>query len=267
MKQVGLVVNKDKDHGLIYTGQVSRFLQSMGIEVYVYLHESLETIREGLEFLVALGGDGTMLKACAYAALGDVPVFGINLGNMGFLTDVEKDVGTAALVKVIQGECTGEKRMLIESDFPSREPVSAAHRIAVNEVNISGVNALTEFSIYVNDYPLDVFRADGLLVSTPTGSTAYNLSAGGPIIVPTAKMMVLTPVSPHNLRARPLVVSENDTVRVVVRGDARIIIDGTNRGLITSGHGIYVHKSKYTVTILRTTPTSIFKTLRKKKIL
>ena len=267
MKKVGIVVNKDKDNGLLYTSQVTEFLSQLGVCVHVYMVENFESIHEGIEFLVVLGGDGTMLRVCATAAISDTPVVGINLGKLGFLTDVDKEVGTAALVKILKGECAKEKRMLIEADFPSAEPINAGARIAVNEVNIYGAGTLTEFSLYVNEYPIDVFRADGLLVSTPTGSTAYNLSAGGPIIAPTAKMMVLTPVAPHNLRTRPIVICENDTVRVVVRGDARLIIDGVNRGFITSGHGVFVQKSKYCTTILRTTPSNIYKTLRKKKLL
>ena len=267
MRKIGIVVNKEKDSGFLYTTQVAEFLRQMGVDTRVYMVENFESVDEGLEFLVVLGGDGTMLRVCAIAALNDIPVVGINLGKLGFLTDVDKEVGTAALVKILKGECTKEQRMLIEADFPSKEPVGTGARIAVNEVNICGAGSLTDFSLYVNEYPIDVFRADGLLVSTPTGSTAYNLSAGGPIIVPTAKMMALTPVAPHNLRTRPIVINETDTVRVVVRGDARLIIDGTNRGFITSGQGVFVQKSRYSTTILRTTPSNIYKTLRKKKLL
>ena len=269
MKKAGIIVNKKKDEGLTFTRRVCEFFGERGIETSVYEAASLGSspYYEELCFFVALGGDGTMLKSCILSAIRDIPLIGINLGNLGFLTDVEKEFGCAALSKVLDGKYNLEKRMLLETDFPTSKPLSLGSLLAVNEVNICGNDRLTEFSVYVSESPINVFRADGVIVATPTGSTAYNLSAGGPLLMPCAEMMVITPVSPHSFGTRPLVIDKEDTVRIVVRGEARVLIDGNQRGTLASGQSVQVNASSFFASIIKTSSSNIYTTLRKKKMI
>ena len=269
MKKAGIIVNKNKDEGLSFAHQVCSFLGEKGIETSVHEAGSLQSSVRASEacFLVALGGDGTMLKTCVFAAIRDIPLIGINLGNLGFLTDVEKDFGIIALSKVLDGEYNLEKRMLLEADFPTNKPLGLSGLLAINEVNIRGNGRLTEFSVYVSESPLNVFRADGIVVATPTGSTAYSLSAGGPLLMPCSQMMVITPVSPHSFGTRPLVIDKMETVRVVVRGEARVLIDGNLRANLASGNSVQVGASKYFASIMKTSTSNIYTTLRKKKMI
>ena len=269
MKKVGIVINKKKDDGLLYTRQVCDFFSERGIGTYVYEANNLGSgsCEVATSFLVVLGGDGTMLKACILAATHDIPLLGINLGNLGFLTDVEKEFGHLALAKVLDGDYYLEKRMLLEADFPTSRPHRLSELLAVNEVNICGNDRLTEFSVYVSESPLNVFRADGIVVATPTGSTAYSLSAGGPLLMPCSRMMVITPVSPHGFGIRPLVIGWEDTVRIVVRGEARILLDGNEKGVLASGQSVQINAAKFFASIIKTSSSNIYTTLRKKKMI
>ena len=269
MGKAGVIVNKKKDEGLIFTRQICMFFDEKGIGSYVYEAGSLDhgSFDGEVRFLVVLGGDGAMLKACVLAAIHDKPLIGINLGNLGFLTDVERDFGIAALSKVIDGKYVLEKRMLLEADFPTDRPMGLGGRLAVNEVYVCGNGRLTEFSVYVSESPVNVFRADGIIVATPTGSTAYSLSAGGPLLLPDSKMMVITPVSPFSFGTRPLVVDSRHTVRIVVRGEAKVLIDGNLRGALTSGMSVQIGASKFFASIMKTGSSNIYTTLRRKKMI
>ena len=269
MRKAGIIVNSKKDEGLLYTRQVCKFLEEKAVGATVHEASSLggSAYNDDACFLAALGGDGTMLKACILAAIRDIPLIGINLGNLGFLTDIEKEHGLAALQKVLDGKFKLEKRMMLEADFPAGKPQMFGNMLAMNEVNICGNDRLTEFSIYVGESPLNVFRADGVIVATPTGSTAYSLSAGGPLLMPCAQMMVITPVSPHSFGTRPLVIGKEDTVRLVVRGEAMVLVDGNQRGILTAGQSVQVAASKYFAPIIKTRASNIYTTLRKKKMI
>ena len=269
MRKALIVVNKKKDEGLFFTNEACSFFSETGIAASVHDASSLNSSvsDEDACFIVALGGDGTMLKACILAAVRDIPIIGINLGSLGFLTDVEKEFGLDALAKVLHGDYSLEKRMLLEADFPTNRPLGKSGMLAVNEINICGNGRLTEFSIYVSESPLNVFRADGVVVATPTGSTAYNLSAGGPLLMPCSKMLVITPVSPHSFGTRPLVIDKEHSVRVVVRGEAKVLIDGNQRGVLASGQSVQASASKFSASIIKTCSSNIYTTLRKKKMI
>jgi NAD+ kinase len=219
------------------------------------------------KFYVVLGGDGTMLRVAHSAAVCDVPMLGINLGNMGFLTDVDKKQGITALEKILDGDFLQESRIMLEAEFGSNLIVPLQQRLALNEVHIGDAGNLIEYSLYVNEQHMTSIRADGIIISTPTGSTAYNLAAGGPILMPGGQMTVITPVCPHSLSARPWVIGSSDTVRVVAKAESKIMIDGDVRGKLGLGEGVFVKTSQYRATILRTTQVNFFATLRKKKLL
>jgi len=262
---VGIIVNKDKDPGMVYTKSVDDFLTDRGVstQINAYPHPA--------KFWVVLGGDGTMLRAAHFASQKNVPLFGINLGTLGFLTDVERNQGLAALDKMLTGQYTTEKRLMLECDYGVSAPIPITNRLALNEVYVGGAGHLKTFSVYVNEQPVDVIRADGIIVATPSGSTAYSLSAGGPILSSGGNngigMMVITPVCPHSLSSRPWVIPAADTVRIIPRTNTPIHIDGMHRGEVNAGDSVLIKKSNHKATILKTAPSHFYSTLRKKKIL
>jgi len=232
------------------------FLQNRGVNAEIAATATEESLASA-SFWVVLGGDGTMLRAAPFAAVLDIPMLGINLGTLGFLTDVDKSQGLDALEKVLQNQYICEKRLML----------NAGENLALNEVFVGGTGRLKTFSVYVNDQLIDKIRADGILVATPTGSTAYNLSAGGPILAPGGQMMVITPICPHSLSARPWVLSETDTVRIATHSESPIIVDGEKRGCISSSEDVLISASAFRASIIKTAPTHFYATLRKKKIL
>ena len=252
----GIIVNEEKDPGREYAREVFKFLQSRGVKAEIASTATEESLAAAA-FWVVLGGDGTMLRAAPFAAVLDIPMLGINLGTLGFLTDVDKSQGLDALEKVLRDEYTCEKRLMLE----------AGEFLALNEVCVGGTGRLKTFSVYVNGQLIDEIRADGILVATPTGSTAYNLSAGGPILAPGGDMMVITPVCPHTLSARPWVLGDADTVRITAHSESPLVVDGEEKACIEPGKSVQISASAFRASIIKTAPAHFYATLRKKKIL
>ena len=252
-KRIGIVTNKVKDPSMRFTSKIKSFLEQHGAIVS----------EENPDFLVVLGGDGTMLRVAHYAATNNIPLFGINLGTLGFLTDVDKHEGISALKKVMADNCTLEKRMMLKVHkvHGIRQP------LALNEVCVGATGKLRAFDVYINGQFLDSIRADGIIVSTPTGSTAYNLSAGGPILSACGQMIAVTPICPHSLGSRPIVLLPTDTVRIVAKKTTSIFVDGEEQEPLKANTDIIVGKAEYCTTIIRTVTTNIYDVLRKKMIL
>jgi len=251
IQKVGIVTNPAKDPAFEYTTSVRNFLAERGVAVCK---------NDGFadaELLIVLGGDGTMLRCAHTAAVLDIPLLGINLGTLGFLTDAEKQDGLAALEKVLAGEYRTEKRLMLDY----------AGSVALNDICVGAAGGLKTFELYINGLLLDTIRSDGIIVATPTGSTAYSLSAGGPLLVPGGQMMVVTPICPHSLGTRPLVVGADDAVCIVPLQPSPVIIDGENVANISAGQGVDVRRANYQATIVKTEQTHFYDTLRKKKIL
>ncbi|MCL2356118.1 MAG: NAD(+)/NADH kinase [Defluviitaleaceae bacterium] len=266
---IRIVANETKDPCFEYVKDVENFLRGRGLGVDVLPLADTGGVCLGARrarFCVVLGGDGTMLRVAHSAAFCKIPLLGINLGNLGFLTDVDRANGIGAIEKVLDGNFVTEKRLMLEAEFGAEKIVPLRERIALNEVYLGVSGKLTEFTIYINEQRMTRIRADGILVATPTGSTAYNLAAGGPILMPGGQMMVITPVCPHGLSARPWVTDATDTVRVVAKQSTQVIVDGDTRGAIPAGESVLIKKSGYHATIIRTTTVNFYKTLEKKKL-
>jgi len=244
-----IVANETKDSGLVFTKKITKFLEARGV--------SLVPEGQKADFWVVLGGDGTMLRAAQQAAMLDVPLLGINLGTMGFLTDMDEQDGFIALENVLAGKYESQKRLMLETEYGR----------ALNDAVVVSTGRLDYFSVYVNDIHMDDIRADGIIVATPTGSTAYNLSAGGPILAPYGEMMVITAICPHSLSIRPWVIAANDRVRVVPKHPATLVLDGEERANIEAQKGVTIGRAPVTATIIKTTATHFYEILRKKKII
>ncbi len=188
----------------------------------------LDELIEGADLAIAVGGDGTMLGVARIVARHGVPLVGINLGHLGFLTDLSADFAADALPDFLDGKFTEEKRILLEAEI-LREGQSIFRSVALNDVVVSrgAMGTMIEFAVEVNGEFVYSARADGLIIATPTGSTAYALSSGGPILQPGLPAISLVPISPHMLSNRPIAISSDSEVRVrLLRGqNARVNFD------------------------------------------
>jgi NAD+ kinase len=196
-----------------------------------------DEIATGADFAVSLGGDGTMLRTVDVMAAGGVPVLGVNVGQLGYLTEVEPGELFSALGKVLAGEHQIEERMLLDVVVEG-----GPHTLALNEMVIekTPTGHTVRLSVAIDDEFFTTYAADGLIVATPTGSTAYSFSARGPIVDPAHRAMVITPVSPHMLFDRSMVLAPEATIRLEVSGfrQATVSADGRRLGVLDEGQGV-----------------------------
>ena len=220
MKRIGFFTNTDKDSDMAITHELIDFVQKLGHET------TQDDIFDAVDFTVVLGGDGTMLRAASHCTSHPVPLLGINLGNVGYLTDVEKSQAKNAIQRVLSGNYLVEDRMMLAVN------VDGHQTFALNDIVVHrGAGArMVECAVSVDGEHVDTLRADGLIIATPTGSTAYNFAAGGPVLKPDAHMVILTPICPQSPSARSVVVSVNDSVCIhILHGTkATISFDGVN---------------------------------------
>jgi NAD+ kinase len=210
------------------------------------------------DLLVVLGGDGTMLRA----AKRGVPVLGVNLGHLGFLTDVDADGWEGALTKYLRGEYTAEQRMMLAATVEGGD--GAVY--ALNEIVMGSTGRLLDFDVRINGAEAFSLRADGLIAATPTGSTAYSLSAGGPVLLPTAQMAVITPICAHKLSARPWVVGGCDIIEMRCHSEAIVTVDGVQMGDARPNEWIRIEKAPLPAVIVKTESADFHDTLKRKKL-
>jgi NAD+ kinase len=274
LNSIGIYVNSERDADYRTALIVAEFLTSHGIQVFLTGDGTalssrvlgLKTSQIGdVGCVVTLGGDGTLLRAARTAALSGTPIIGINLGNMGYLTDAGADNAFESLERLLAGEYTLEKRAMLAADIEMGAGTGTA--FALNDVYVSrsGASRALMLKVEINGVHMDTYQADGILVSTPTGSTAYNLSAGGPVIKPDLDVLAITPVCPHALHLRSAVVASADviTVQVLTLGGA-LFMDGMDAGNINIGGKVRIRRSDYTATIIKTQNKSFYDILRDK---
>ena len=220
-----------------------------------------------LDLVVVLGGDGTFLSAARAMAATDVPLLGVNLGSLGFLTEVPLPALYPALEAISQGRGTIESRSLIQCTL-FRGPENLGSSQVLNDVvlNKTAMARLNNYDLAVDKIFVSSYRADGMIVATPTGSTAYSLSAGGPVLMPTVDAFVITPVSPHSLTHRPLVVPDSAEIEIVLKGNAEeayLSLDGQPGVALRDGDRVRCRRSAHKVNLFRT-GTDFFEVLRTK---
>lgn len=280
MKKIGIVPNIDKDKDLAVTKRLVRHILEKGCipqlsekiaelaGLEMYARKEYE-VYEHSDFIISLGGDGTILgvgrKVCQY----NIPILGINLGTLGFLTAEEKNRAEYAIDRVLMGDYKKEKRMMLQTS------------IATDHGRIDGINALNdicitrgllykilEFNVFVNDEYVNTLRADGVIICTPTGSTAYNLSAGGPVLKADAQIIAITPIAPHTLTSRSIVVSADDVVTVEInpREDTEFTIsaDGQESWSLTGKKVVQIRRAPVYTTIIKTNAQNFYDVLRHK---
>lgn len=285
MNKFYIVTNRTKDPDLETTNYICEFLKQNGKEAEVLVrdnppkygvkesqeHNPLQ-IPEDTDGILVLGGDGTLLQTARDTMHLNIPLLGINLGTLGYLAEVEKAGITEALTHLIQDEYeTEERMMLVGSVYRNGEEICSAHALNDVVVNRYGHLMVLSYEVSVNGQKLNRYQADGMIVSTPTGSTGYNLSAGGPIALPSAKLMVMTPICPHTLNTRSIVLSAQDKIEIVIGEgregrvqEAEINFDGGLTQRLVTGDKIVVRKSERTTKLVHISKVSFLETLHKK---
>jgi NAD+ kinase len=225
-------------------------------------------VPEGCDLVIVLGGDGTLLSAVRAIGRREIPLFPVNLGGLGFLTAISVDDLFPELERALRGEHRVAKRKLLNSEV-MRDGKAIASFDALNDAVLtkSDIARMIDLDVYVDDQLVCAYKADGLIISTPTGSTAYSLSAGGPIIFPSVPAICLTPICPHMLTNRPVLVPETSRIRVVSRGpdeSVYLTIDGQVGTPIRERDTIVCHSSQYALHLIRPPRQMFFDVLRQK---
>lgn len=278
---VGLFGKYQDDDVGVPLFRLGRCLQDRGLRVVVdenmahVLPETLgpalplERIGPAVDVAVVVGGDGTLLHVARNLAEYEVPVIGVNQGRLGFLTDIpladmERDVG-----RILDGEYQAERRLLLHADVYRRDRLMLTAR-AFNDVVVTkgALARLIEYETYVDDQFVNSARGDGLIVATPTGSTAYAMSAGGPILHPTLPALALVPICPHTLSNRPIVISSDAIVQIVLvgpsAGHAYVTFDGQLNYDLEDGDRIHLRRANHSVELLHPAGRSHYDVLREK---
>ncbi|WP_298484264.1 NAD kinase [uncultured Maribacter sp.] len=258
-KQSAEIYFEEEFHSLLLAKTASKAYETFTAE---------SGLDSSFEMFVSFGGDGTILRATTYVRDLGIPIVGVNTGRLGFLSTFKKEDVRKVVKEFVQGAYTIVERSLLEIKAEGYEEEFQDLNFALNEITVSRKDTTSMITVetYLNNEYLTSYWADGLIVSTPTGSTGYSLSCGGPVIVPTAKSLVLTPIAPHNLNARPLVISDNTVIRLKVSGreENHLVSLDSRIASVENGTEVEIRKANFTVKMIEYTSESFLKTLRNK---
>jgi NAD+ kinase len=277
IRSVGVAIKPGEPRALAAVRDLAKLLDERGVRALFEdeaavavgaVAVSRSTLARESDLIVVLGGDGTLLAVARTVADRPVPILGINLGTLGFLAEVSVDEMQPALGRALAGEMTIEERMRLDVAL-EWAPGEARRWIALNDAVITkGASArIVDLEAHADGQLVTTYHADGLIVSTPTGSTAYSLSAGGPILLPGVASLVLTPICPHALTQRPLVLPDSAVVEVVVHprgGDVQLAIDGQEGAPLHEGDRVTVRRSAHPTLLVVPPQRSRFEVLRTK---
>lgn len=225
-----------------------------------------EEISGKIDYLFSIGGDGTILDAMTLVRDSGIPIMGINIGRLGFLSSIAKDEILPAIDKVLEGDFRMDQRTLVKLSSP--ENLFGNMNYALNEITITrkDTTSLIVLNVFINDVFLNTYWADGLIIATPTGSTAYSLSSGGPILIPGSENFVITPIAPHNLTVRPVVIPDKSRIRIIVEGREQqfLVSLDSRRATIYSNIELIVEKADFKINIIQMKDKNFFTTIREK---
>jgi len=264
VKRVGIITKKDEGRALLHAQKVEKWLESRKIEV------QLNSITADLDLLVALGGDGTLLHIAEQAARHSIPVTGINLGNLGFLTEYAKDETEHALENILAGRVVIENRLMLKTRV-LRQGQPEQYRYALNDIVINKytLDRLLHLATRAGEDYITTYKADGLIFSTPTGSTAYNLSAGGPLVHPGLATILVTPICPFMLSSRPLILPATMPITAEFESNgnaecAQVIVDGQPCWEMHDGDQLEVEPAEHPLKLIASSTRDYFTILRNK---
>lgn len=268
-----IITNYTKDDDNEITMRIKECIESHGkvcilCEKDDYENIKTETIPDHIDCALVVGGDGTFIQASRHLFGREVPMLGINMGTLGYLTEVEVQNVEAAIEQLVDGNYTIENRMMLYGSVPGKTKDVALNDIVLTR---SGSLRIVHFNLYVNGEFLNSYKADGVIVSTPTGSTAYNLSAGGPIVEPTASLLVVTPICSHALNSSSIVLAGSDEIVIEIGArrenqieEAFIAFDGADSIQLRTGDRVRIRKAWEKAQIVKLSKISFLETLREK---
>ena len=271
MKHFLIYTNRHKDKDMATTDRIRAYLEERGQRVSVKLEESDWEETEA-DCMIVLGGDGTVLRAARETVKMNIPIIGVNLGTMGYMTEIELTNLEESLERLIAGDYEKESRMMLNGKAYLGDG-RTEEGWALNDIVISrsGSLQIIRFNIYVNGQFLNDYSADGMIVTTPTGSTGYNLSAGGPLIEPGARLIMLTPICPHTLNQRSIILSPEDVIEIEIPGGneekiqtVEASFDGSHTVPLSSGDRLRIVKSEKMTEFIQLNQVSFLEVLHKK---
>lgn len=284
MKRIGIIAKQNKPEALTLTEKLVEWLRPRGIEVYV--EEGMERalpstlrgaslralVREEIpsqtEMIIVLGGDGTLLSVARLVGSRGVPILGVNLGGLGFLTEITLEELFRVLDQVVQGDFVTDERTVFQTSVIRREE-RLAEFIVLNDavINKGALARIIDIETSINGEYLTTFKSDGLIISTPTGSTAYNLSAGGPIVHPSLHCIIITPICPHTLTNRPIMIPDDVVVRAMLQSkqqEVLLTLDGQQGFVLEYGDTVEVKKAEGKIFLIKSPYRHYFEVLREK---
>jgi NAD+ kinase len=278
IKKVGIILKKQDSRVQSIVEDIIPWLRSRGVEVYLdqfsaerYPDKACiappeELVRQ-VDVVSVFGGDGTLLYAARLIGTSGVPILGINLGSLGFLTEVKLSKMYEAFEVLLSGQYQLEERVLLDVEV-LREGRVSGHYLALNDavINKNALARIIELEVSVNSQPVILTRADGLIISTPTGSTAYSLAAGGPILYPILDAFIIAPICPHTLTNRPLVIPDRDSVGICLRrgADVMLTVDGQVGMPLQQQDCLRIRRAQSTLRLVMPFGNNFFKLLREK---
>lgn len=282
MNRFLIYTNAYKDKDLTVANRIKEYLDKKGATTSIKVlsdnpmdvsaeYRSLpKKVDQNFDCMLVLGGDGTILEASREVRGSNIPLIGVNLGTLGFMTEIEPDSLEESLDALMADKFVIESRMMLNGRLKFEEGFSD-EGIALNDIVItrSGSLQINHFELIVNGRHIHTYSADGMIITTPTGSTGYSLSAGGPIISPNAELIMLTPICAHSLAGRSIVFSADDVIEIKIPADRgnvelEVSFDGADRHKISAGDVIRVTKSAKHINMIKINTVSFLDTLRKK---
>ncbi|MBF0541245.1 MAG: NAD(+)/NADH kinase [Nitrospirae bacterium] len=276
MKKIGIIVKTKDSNALKILKEIYNWAMNSGYQLFIEKEAAQiigvngyerKEMAELIDIMVVLGGDGTMLSAARVAAPKEIPILGVNLGGLGFITEISKDSLYPSLEKIINGVCNIEERLMLTANIYREGSIIAEH-IALNDIviNKGSLTRIFDIETFIEHTYVTTYKADGLIISTPTGSTAYNLSAGGPILYPTLNCIVITPICPHTLTNRPIVINDDQTIELTFKpqDDVLLTLDGQTGIALQPRDMVEIKKSKFKTRILLPCERDYFQILREK---
>ncbi|MBI5416859.1 NAD(+)/NADH kinase, partial [Candidatus Poribacteria bacterium] len=265
MKRVGIVVNVKRKESLHVLKKIIIWLKKYNIDFVIDRDAAIliklpekgalrDKLADKTDLILVLGGDGTLLSIAAYAAVSNIPILAVNLGSLGFITDIKVEEVFDSLEGVRLSNHVIEKRMMMQSSIIRNNKIIKKH-LSLNDVVISRetISRLIHIETYVDNKYLTTYHADGLIISTPTGSTAYSLSAGGPIVHPDMEGILLSPICPHTFSNRPLMVPSKSEIIAIIKPTEQqvmVTIDGQTSIPITTGDIIKINKTRHYIKLI-----------------
>ena len=293
MNHFYIITNGNKDYNLEKTNEIRKYLEKCGKKCTVQVKEpgkeqgytDAAQIPEDVDCILVLGGDGTLLQAARDIMERDIPLLGINLGTLGYLAEIEESGIYGALNQLLEGGYEVEQRMMLAGRIVRGEIHRKRHAengyqqdeteksYALNDIAITrrGSLQIIRFRICVNGQFLNEYQADGVIVATPTGSTGYNLSAGGPIVEPKAELILITPISPHTLNTRSIILAPSDVVEIEIGGgregrvqQVEVNFDGSHNVTLYTGDKVIIERAVRATGIVKLNKASFLEVLHKK---